>query len=148
MLFNPLNFNRQFIISFGLIFPRITVLFFVITNILLLPIATFIYNAKIATMQDTRVELILYFDGENTGGIFGVIISENRTPIRISNFIETFMKNVSYFFGRIIFVWVINFNIYIKVKTLVRFLVTSYHISFATAYKMILKSKIISYFIL
>ena len=148
MLFNPFNFDRKIIISFGLIFPRITVLFFVIANILLPSIAAFIYNAKVATMQDTRVGSILYFNGKNTGGIFGVTISENRTSIRISDLIETFVKNVSYFFGRIIFVGVIYFNIHVEVKTGVRFSVTGYHLSFATAHKMILKSKIISDFIL
>lgn len=148
MLFNPLNFDREIIISFGLIFPRITVLFFVIANILLPSIATFICNAKVATMQDTRAGSILNFDGENTGGIFGVIISENRMSIRISDFVETFVKNISYFFGRIIFVGVIYFDIHIKVKTSVRASVTCYHLSFATAHKMILKSKIISDFIL
>ena len=99
MLFNPFNFDRKIIISFGLIFPRITVLFFVIANILLPSIAAFIYNAKVTTMQYTRVGSILYFYGENTSGIFGVIISENRISIRISDLIETFVKNVSYFFG-------------------------------------------------
>ncbi len=148
MLFNPFNFDRKIIISFGLIFPRITVLFFVIANILLPSIAAFIYNAKVTTMQYTRVGSILYFDGENTGGIFGVIISENRISIRISDLIETFVKNVSYFFGKIIFVGVIYFNIHIEVKTSVRVSVTGYHISFATSHKMILKSKIISDFIL
>ena len=62
--------------------------------------------------------------------------------------IKPFVKNVSYFFGRIIFVGVIYFNIHIKVKTGVRVSVTGYHISFATSHKMILKSKIISDFIL
>ena len=148
MLFYPFNFDGEFIISFGLILPRITVLLFVIANILLPSIATFIYNAKVATMQDTRVGLILYFDGKNTGGIFGIIISKNRIPIRISDLIQTFVKNVPYFFGRIIFVGVIYFNIHIEVKTSVRVSVTCYHLSFATAHEMILKSKIIADFVL
>ena len=148
MLFNPLNFDREIIISFWLVFPRITALFFVIANILLPSIAAFIYNAKVTTMQYTRVGSILYFYGENTSGIFGVIISENGISIGISNSIKTFMKNVSYIFGRIVFVGVIYFNIHIEIKTNVRVLVTGYHFSFATAHKMILKSKIISYFIL
>ena len=148
MLFDPLNFDREIIISFGLISPRITVLFFVIANILLPSIAAFMYNAKVTTMQDTRVGSILYFDSENTGGIFGVIISENRISIRIRDLVETFVKNVSYFFGGIIFVGVIYFNIHIEVKTSVRVSVTGYHLSFAAAHKMIFKSKIISDFIL
>ena len=69
-------------------------------------------------------------------------------PIRVINLIETLVKNVSYFFGRIVFVGVIYFNIYIEVKTNVRVPVTSYHLSFATAHEKILKSKIISNFIL
>ena len=148
MLFNPLNFDREIIISFWLVFPRITALFFVIANILLPSIAAFIYNAKVTTMQYTRVGSILYFYGENTSGIFGVIISENGISIGISNSIKTFMKNVSYIFGRIVFVGVIYFNIHIEIKTNVRVLVTGYHLSFATAHEMILKSKIIAYFIL
>ena len=123
-------------------------LFLVIANILLPSIVAFIYNPKVATMQDTGVSSILYFNGENTGGIFSVIISENRNSIRISDLIETFAKNVSYFFGSIIFVRVIYFNIHIEVKTSVRVSVTGYHLSFTTAYEMILKSKIISNFIL
>ena len=38
MLFNPRDFVRELIISFGLILPRITALLFVITNILLLSV--------------------------------------------------------------------------------------------------------------
>lgn len=146
MLFNPLHFVRNIIISFGLIFPRITVLFFVIANVLLPFIFAFIYNAKVATMQDTGVDSILYFDGEDTGGIFGIIISENRISIRISHLIEALVKNGSYFFGRIIFVGVIDFNIHIKVKTGVSVSVTGYHISFAAAHEMILKSEVIANF--
>ena len=77
MLFNPFNFDREIIISFGLIHPQIFVLLFVVVNILLPSITAFIYNAKVTTMQDARFSFILYFDSENTGRIFSIIISEN-----------------------------------------------------------------------
>ena len=52
------------------------------------------------------------------------------------------------FFGRIIFVRVINFNIHIKIKANIRVSVTGYHLSLAAAHKMILKGEVISNFVL
>lgn len=65
MFFYPLYFVGKIIISFGLIFPRINILFFVISNILLSSIKAFMRNAKIATMLDAGVSYIPHFDGEN-----------------------------------------------------------------------------------
>ena len=50
MFFNPFNFVGQFIKSFRLVFPRITILLFVITNILLPAVAAFVDNTKVATV--------------------------------------------------------------------------------------------------
>jgi hypothetical protein len=92
--------------------------------------------------------LVLYFDGENTSGIFGVIISKNRITIGIGNSIEPFAKNSSYVLGVVLFLWVVYFDIHIKVKTNIGVPVAGYHPSLAAAYKMILEGKVFSDFVL
>ena len=74
---------RQFIISLGLVFPRITVLCFVITYILLSSITVFVNNAKVAAVQDPRVCAVLYFECKNASGVFGIIVSETLPATRV-----------------------------------------------------------------
>ena len=148
VLFNPFNFGRQLQVSFGLIFPRITVLLFVITDVLLPSVTTFVDDTEVATMQDARIHRVLYFDGENTGGIFCIIISPNGKSIRIGDLIKPFAKNVSDFVRVIVFLWVVHFDIHIKVKTNIGVPVAGYHPSLAAAYKMILEGKVFSDFVL
>jgi hypothetical protein len=101
-----------------------------------------------AAMQNTRIRSVLYFDGENTGGIFCVIISPNGKSIRIVYLIKTLAEDVSYFVGFIVLLWVVHFDIHIKVKTNIGVPVAGYHPSLAAAYKMILEGKVFSDFVL
>jgi hypothetical protein len=123
-------------------------LLFVITDILLPPISAFIDDTEVATMQNTRIHSVLYFDGENAGGIFRVIISPNGESIRIGDLIKPFAKNVPDFVRVIFLIGVIHFDIHIKVKTNIGVPVTGYHPPLAAAYKMILKGKVFSDFVL
>ena len=148
VLFNPVDFCGEFCISFGLIFPRITVLLFVIADILLPSVIAFIYDTEIATVQNTRTCFVLYFDCENACGILGIIVSENGKSIGVGNSIKTLVKDVSYFFSGIVFVRVVDFDIHIKVKTNIGVPVAGYHPSLAAAYKMILEGKVFSDFVL
>ena len=75
MLFDPIGFIRQVLIAFGLIFPGIGALGFVIADVLLATVGAIIDGAEVTAVQDACVLSVLDLDGQHPGGVLGIIVS-------------------------------------------------------------------------
>ena len=74
MLFYPLDFLRQFIITVRLFFPRIAIVLLIEPNVLLtwlvILIKIIVNDRKVDTVYDSGVFPVFDFDRQHSGGIF------------------------------------------------------------------------------
>ena len=96
----------------------------------------------------TSFKLDFWFRGEKADYSGRQDFGDHDGDGSLLDHIEPFAKNSSYVLGVVLFLWVVHFDIHIKVKTNIGVPVTGYHPSLSTTYKMILEGKVFSDFVL
>ena len=115
-LFQPVDFIIQVTKTFTLIFPRVIVVIFIETDVLLPAVGTIIHNCKIAAVNDARGNDVDLLDGKYSRGVFTILI-----PIARSNTINCVTDYSTYFFWLEILVIVVDLKLISKSNPILDF---------------------------